>query len=90
MQEANQNEYEKANEYEMVYNTTDLYLSAYLLVKGHRFTYEKKGRRGHFSFVKTSPDLDVHANEYLMGIGSCEPLAYANAIKNLKNLLFNK
>jgi len=88
MHNANQNEYE--NEYTEVYTTTDLYLAAYLLVKGHRFTYEKKGRRAHFAFVKTSPHLDEHANEYLMGIGSCEPLAFANAIKNLKNLLFNK
>jgi len=86
MQDTNQ--YENVNE--SAYITTDLYLSAYLLVKGHRFTYEKKGRRAHFSFEKTSPHLDEHANEYLMGIGSCEPLAYANAIKNLKNLLFNK
>lgn len=81
------NQYE--NENEGKYITTDLYLSAYLLIKGHRFVFEKKGRRAHFNFESNS-GLDENANEYLMGTGSCEPLAYANAIKNLKNLLFNK
>lgn len=71
-----------------VYVTTDLYLSAYLLVKGHKFSFEKKLKKAHFSFPQTQ-NLDVNVNEYLMGKGACEPLAYANAIKNLKNLLFN-
>lgn len=72
-----------------LYTTTDLYLSAYLIVKGHRFTFEKKGKKAYFSF-KSAQHLDEHVNEYLMGGGSTEPLKYANAIKNLKNLLFNK
>jgi hypothetical protein len=72
-----------------VYVTTDLYLSSYLLVKGHKFTFEKKSKKAFFSFQSTQ-DLDSHVNEYLMGSGTITPLAYANAIKNLKNLLFNK
>ena len=72
-----------------LYTTTDLYLSAYLLVKGHTFKYEKISRKANFTFTKTR-DLDEHVNEYLMGEGSIEPLKYANSIKNLKNLLFNK
>lgn len=72
-----------------VYVTTDLYLSSYLLVKGHKFSFEKKSKKAHFSFQQTQ-DLDSHVNEYLMGSGTVTPLAYANAIKNLKNLLFNK
>jgi hypothetical protein len=72
-----------------VYVTTDLYLSAYLLVKGHKFSFEKKSKKAFFSFQPTQ-DLDLHVNEYLMGSGTVTPLAYANAIKNLKNLLFNK
>lgn len=72
-----------------LYTTTDLYLSAYLIVKGHKFSTEKKGKKSYFSFDKT-PNLDEHVNEYLMGGGSTEPLQYANSIKNLKNLLFNR
>ena len=72
-----------------VYVTKDLYLSAYLLVKGHKFSFEKKSKKAFFSFQPTH-DLDLHVNEYLMGSGTVTPLAYANAIKNLKNLLFNK
>ena len=72
-----------------LYTTTDLYLSAYLLVKGHKFTFEKKVKKAFFSF-QTTPDLDLHVNDYLLGSGTVTPLAYANAIKNLKNLLFNK
>jgi hypothetical protein len=72
-----------------LYKTTDLYLSAYLIVKSHRFSFEKQGKKAYFSF-KSDPHLDEHVNEYLMGGGSTEPLKYANSIKNLKNLLFNK
>ena len=71
-----------------VYKSSDLYLSAYLLVKGHQFTFEKNGKKISFVFIK-SQDLDLNVNEYLMGNGSCKPLLYANSIKNLKNLLFN-
>ena len=34
-------------------------------------------------------NLSYSAHEYLTENGSCEPLAYTNAIKNIKNLLFN-
>jgi hypothetical protein len=71
-----------------LYVTSDLYLSAYLLVKGHNFNIDKKGKKSLFSFIK-SQDLDLNVNEYLMGRGKCEPLAFTNAIKNIKNLLFN-
>lgn len=72
-----------------VYLTTDLYLSAYLVVQGQQFTFEKKSKKVTFSFQLTS-GLDNHVNEYLVGSGNTHPLAYANAIKNLKNLLFNR
>lgn len=74
-----------------VYVTTDLYLSSYLVVKGFKFTFEKKAKKAYFSFpYPTAQNLDEHVNEYLMGSGTVTPLAYANAVKNLKNLLFNK
>jgi hypothetical protein len=79
---------DKATE-QSLYITTDLYLSAYLIVKGHEMEFEKKTKKTYFKFIRTD-NLDVNANEYLKGSGTTPPLAYANAIKNLKNLLFNQ
>lgn len=70
------------------YVTSDLYLSAYLKVKGHRYRVEKIKSKSNFVFDQT-PELLSYVNEYLTENGSCEPLAYTNAIKNLKNLLYN-
>ena len=71
------------------YSTSDLYLTAYLKIKGHKFTVEKTIKKSTFVFV-SSPELLFNVDEYLTETGSCEPLAYTNAIKNLKNLLFNR
>ena len=70
------------------YVTSDLYLSAYLKVKGNKYTVEKNKSKSNFVFTET-PELLSYVNEYLTENGSCEPLAYTNAIKNLKNLLYN-
>jgi len=75
-------------EQEKKYVTTDLYLVAYLKTKGHKFAVEKLRSKSYFSF-KESQGLLLDVNEYLTENGSCEPLAYTNAIKNIKNLLFN-
>lgn len=70
------------------YKTTDLYLAAYLKIKGHNLTIERVKSRANFCFIE-SPELLSDVNEYFMETGSCEPLAFTNQIKNLKNLLFN-
>jgi hypothetical protein len=71
------------------YQTSDLYLASYLIMKGAKFKVEKGSKKSQFVFDRT-PDLSAYVDEYLTGTGSCEPLAYTNAIKNLKNLLFNR
>jgi hypothetical protein len=71
-----------------IYLTSDLYLTAYLKVKGFKFTVEKIKSKSNFIFEST-PNLLIHVNEYLSENGSCEPLAFTNAIKNLKNYLYN-
>jgi hypothetical protein len=71
-----------------LYESSDLYLSAYLILKGEKFEFKKLNRKTIFIF-HPSDNLNLHVNEYLTGRGSCDPLAYTNAIKNLKNLLFN-
>jgi hypothetical protein len=72
-----------------LYSTSDLYLTAYLKIKGHKFTVEKSSKKSTFIFP-SSPELLSDVDAYLTETGSCEPLAYTNAIKNLKNLLFNR
>jgi hypothetical protein len=70
------------------YVTSDLYLTAYLKVKGFKFSVEKIKSKSNFVFTNT-PELIKNVNEYLSEMGSCEPLAFTNAIKNLKNYLHN-
>jgi hypothetical protein len=70
------------------YVTTDLYLTAYLKVKGFKCRVVKQGNKSRFVF-DNSVSLILHVDEYLTESGSCEPLAFTNAIKNLKTLLHN-
>lgn len=70
------------------YITSDLYLTAYLKVKGFKFLVEKVKSKSNFIFEK-NPELMTTVNEYLTETGSCEPLNYSNSIKNIKNLLYN-
>jgi len=71
-----------------MYSTSDLYLSAFLKLKGYKMSVEKNRNKVNFIFEvdETLNDLIV---EYLNGEGACEPLLYANSIKNLKNLIYN-
>ena len=73
---------------EITYVTSDLYLTAYLKTKGLKFTATKEKTKSKFVFAET-PELTTYVNEYLTETGSCEPLAYTNAIRNIKNLLYN-
>jgi hypothetical protein len=70
------------------YTTSDLYLTAYLKVKGHKYRVEKIRSKSNFVFDETD-ELISDVNDYLSESGSCEPLTYTNAIKNLKNFLYN-
>lgn len=71
-----------------VYISSDLYLTAYLKTKGFKFTLNKEKTKTKFVFEETQ-ELINYVNEYLTENGVCEPLAYTNAIKNIKNLLYN-
>jgi hypothetical protein len=72
-----------------LYVTSDLYLTAYLKVVG--FNYKVEERRGKFCFLfESTPELITNVDEYLSEEGNCKPLAFTNAIKNLKNYLHNK
>jgi hypothetical protein len=75
-------------EEEKKYTTSDLYLTAYLKIKGFKFIVEKVKSKSNFIFTQ-SPELMLVVNEYLTESGSCDPLNYSNSIKNIKNLLYN-
>jgi hypothetical protein len=84
-----ENESEKIKmDLEKKYITSDLYLTAYLKVKGFKFSVEKIKSKASFVFIQT-PELTSVVSEFLTEAGSCEPLKYANSIKNIKNLLYN-
>ena len=70
------------------YKTSDLYLAAFLKLKGYKMSVEK--HRNNASFIFEVDDfLNDLIVDYLNGEGNCEPLLYSNSIKNLKNLLYN-
>jgi len=75
-------------ENEEKYITSDLYLGAYLKLKGYKMSVEKNRNKSVFVFEKND-ELQKEVNNYLNEEGSCEPLLYTNSIKNLKNLLYN-
>ena len=74
---------------ETKYITSDLYLTAYLKIKGHKFIVEKIKSKSNFLF-DLSERIISDVNDYLSENGQCEPLAYTNSIKNIKNYLYNK
>jgi len=75
-------------ENEEKYTTSDLYLGAYLKLKGYKMSVEKNRNKAVFVFEKND-EIQKEVNDYLNEEGSCEPLLYTNSIKNLKNLLYN-
>lgn len=70
------------------YTTSDLYLAAFLKLKGNKISLDKNKGKVNFTFEKTS-ELDKLVSDYLIEDATCDPLLYANSIKNLKNLLYN-
>ena len=70
------------------YSTSDLYLAAFLKLKGYKMSVEKNRNKVSFIFGVDNLLNDLIV-DYLNGEGNCEPLLYANSIKNLKNLIYN-
>jgi hypothetical protein len=70
------------------YITSDLYLGAFLKSKGQKMSVSKNKNKASFIFDET-PELILLVNGYLNDEALCNPLTYANSIKNIKNLLYN-
>ena len=73
---------------ETKYSTSDLYLSAFLKSNGQKMSVVKNKNKATFVFDET-PELISLVNNYLTDDAQCNPLSFANAIKNIKNLLYN-
>ena len=71
-----------------IYKTSDLYLAAFLKLKGQKLSVEKNKGKAIFSF-EGNDVLTKLVNDYLTEEGTCNPLSYTNSIKNLKNLIYN-
>ena len=70
------------------YKTTDLYLAAFLRLNNQKLKVEKEKGKASFIFQE-SEELSKLVNSYLVEEATCNPLTYTNAIKNLKNLIYN-
>ena len=73
---------------ETKYTTSDLYLGAFLKSNGQKMSVVKNKNKATFVFDET-PELTTLVNNYLTDDALCNPLSFANAIKNIKNLLYN-
>ena len=75
---------------ELIYDTNDLGLAAYLKVAGVELkVMVRTGKKITFSF-KDNPERKGLVDDYFTGRGKVNPLAYKNTIKDLKSYTFNK
>jgi len=71
------------------YKTSDLYLTAFLKIKNFKYEVEQINKKFTFIFDENERLIN-DVNDYLTENATCDPLVYANSIKNLKNFLYNK
>ena len=74
---------------ELIYDTNDLGLAAYLKVAGVELkVMVRTGKKITFSF-KDNPERKSFVDDYFTGKAKVNPLAYKNTIKDLKSYTFN-
>lgn len=73
----------------VLYNTTDLYLAAFLKVRKWFVRLERSADKKEckFSFVD-DPDLQKDIVDYFNG-GDVSAIAFKNELQNLKTLMYN-
>ena len=70
-----------------MYTTVNFYLCAYLLSTGMALTdHWKDGHQTVFGFDE-SAELDQRIQEYFSMQARVEPIAYGNAVRNLKSII---
>ena len=70
------------------FDTSDLYLIAYLKLQGFKYETTKHKNRFIFSFEKTD-EFVSSLNLYYTENATVDPLLFSNTIKNIKNFIHN-
>ncbi len=70
------------------FETSDLYLIAYLKTQGFKYLVNKNKNKFIFTFNRCE-NFDNSLNLYLTETASVDPLMYSNTIKNIKNFIHN-
>lgn len=74
------------------YTTSDIYLAAYLIYKGHSVTQleEIKPKKYVFVLDKEKTGLDIDITDFYQRRATIEPMEYVTALKQLKSLVYNE
>lgn len=73
-----------------MYKTTDLYLASYLRAKGFQLQdVEKVGRKATFVFANDENEVTPEMKAFFSGSANVEPLAFVDAIRNMKSIIYN-
>lgn len=74
---------------EKMYQTTDFYLTAYLLSKGGLLRKTKRNSFGKLTFCFTAEKpLDSLVSDFYASKALVNPLDYQNQLRNLKSLIY--
>ena len=72
-----------------IYETSDFYFVAFIHSKGYEILGANKvGSKISFEFENSDEFKEIR-NNYFLGKASVEPIAFQNAIHNLKTLTYN-
>jgi hypothetical protein len=75
----------------VTYTTRDFYLSAYLIAVGDELQTYRKDTGNLTSFVfHNSEELQQHVRKFYALEALVNPLAYGNALRNLKSMIHTK
>jgi hypothetical protein len=69
-----------------MYNTSDIAIAAYLMMKGLKLTVAEREKSGRFKFIFDDPENlgGMYAVDYI----NSESAKFDAHVKNLKNILF--
>lgn len=68
-------------------NTNDFYLASFLVATGIELQGHQKIEDKTKFWFENNPKTELKIKQYYSMNGSVEPVAYANAIKNLKSII---
>ena len=69
-----------------MYKTSDLSITAYLMMKGMRLTNAFRGSSGQFMFEFDDPNSEGH--KFAIEFTNSESAVYDNHVRNLKKILY--